>query len=138
MLFTQSDETAIEKWVGLTRRIAAIERQRHYDDTTLIRHVYDLNALKKADRINPVFFDLARVIVSADAKQFKNQHPEYFSNPATEIQQSIKILKNKEIWRDRYDRFSNSMVYDKTTLPDYSNAIESLENISNNIIENLK
>ena len=40
-----SDETSIEKWVGLTRRIAAIERQYHYDDETLVRHVYDLNAV---------------------------------------------------------------------------------------------
>ena len=40
------DETAIEKWVGLTRRIVAIKRGYHPDDETLIRHVYDLNAIK--------------------------------------------------------------------------------------------
>lgn len=31
------DETVIEKWVGLTRRITAIARAYHPDDETLIR-----------------------------------------------------------------------------------------------------
>ena len=31
-------ETAIEKWVGLTRRIVAIERAYHHDDKGIIRH----------------------------------------------------------------------------------------------------
>ncbi len=33
------NETAIEKFVALTRRVVAIEREYHYDDPTLIRHV---------------------------------------------------------------------------------------------------
>ena len=39
------DASTIEKWVGLTRRTIAIERGYHHDDRSLIRHVYDLNAL---------------------------------------------------------------------------------------------
>lgn len=133
-----SDETAIEKWVGLTRRIAAIERQYHYDDETLVRHIYDLNAVKQSGKINDIFFILAKTIVNSDAKQFKNQHPEYFNDPTTEIRQSLEILKNKEIWKERYQQFTNSMVYDKTAMPDYENAVQSLENISKNIIDTLK
>jgi len=129
-----SDETAIEKWVGLTRRVAAIERQRHYDDTTLIRHVYDLNAVKQANRINNIFFELAKTIVLADAKQFKNQHPEYFNDPATEIRQSLEVLKNKGIWKERYHQFTSSMVYEKTAMPDYVSAMQSLEMISKNVL----
>lgn len=133
-----SDETAIEKWVGLTRRIAAIERKRHYDDTTLIRHVYDLNAVKQANRINDIFFELAKIIVFDDAKQFKNQHPEYHRDPIYEIHQSLDILKNKEIWKERYQRFTNSMVYDKTAIPNYNSAVQSLGDLSKNIISILK
>ncbi len=129
-----ADETAIEKWVGLTRRIAAIERKYHYDDPTLVRHIYDLNAIKQADRIGDTFFTLAKAIINYDAKQFKNQHPEYFGNPSTEIQHSLKALKNNVIWKDRYKKFIDSMVYDKTNLPDYEDALLMVESISERII----
>jgi hypothetical protein len=56
------EETAIEKWVGLTRRIIAIERNYHADDDTLIRHVYDLNSISQAEKIKGDFFALANTI----------------------------------------------------------------------------
>jgi len=87
------DETAIEKWVGLTRRIMAIERGYEEDDKTLIRHVYDLNAIIQAKMINSNFIELAKTVMISDGKQFKNQHPEYMENPISEIKQSLKLLK---------------------------------------------
>ena len=132
-----ADETAIEKWVGLTRRIAAIERKSHYDDPTLVRHIYDLNAIRQADRINDIFFNLAKAIINYDAKQFKNQHPEYFNDPGTEIRQSLEVLKSKVLWKERYQKFIDAMVYDKTATTNYDNAILLLENISIKVIETL-
>lgn len=128
------NETAIEKWVGLTRRISAIERQYHHDDPTLVRHIYDLNAIKRADKINSVFFDLAKIIVDSDAKQFKYQHPEYYNNPSTEIRESLTILKEKVLWKQRYQQFTDSMVYDKNAAPDYESAVQHLEDISKEVI----
>lgn len=127
-------ETAIEKWVSLTRRISAIERKYEFDDPTLVRHIYDLNAIKQANRIDNSFFYLAKTIIHYDAKQFKNQHPEYFNNPSPEILQSLEILKNKELWKERYQKFIDSMVYDKISIPDYDNTILALEDISQKII----
>jgi predicted nucleotidyltransferase component of viral defense system len=83
------DETAIEKWVGLTRRIAAIEHKRQSDDSTLVRHVYDLYAINQADRIGDTFFNLAQTVINYDVKQFKNKCPEYFDNPSAEIFRSL-------------------------------------------------
>ncbi len=130
-----SDETAIEKWVGLTRRIAAIERQCHPDDETLVRHVYDLNAVHKAEKINDMFFNLARIIIPADAKQFKNQHPEYLDNPIAEIRHSLDILKNKSLWKERYHNFIETMVYENKTPHEYADSILILEKISEKVIE---
>lgn len=98
-------ETAIEKWVGLTRRVIAIERNYHPEDDALVRHIYDLNAIKDANMINDNFFTLAKTVVSNDAKQIKNQHPEYSSNPADEIRESLLLLKNKPIWKENYQKF---------------------------------
>jgi hypothetical protein len=130
-------ETAIEKWVGLTRRIIAIERAYHYDDKALIRHVYDLNAIKYADKINADFFTLAKVIVNDDATQFKNQHPEYSADPGSEIKQSVALLKNKPLWKERYQEFIEAMVYDNTVALEYENAINTVDQMSTNVIDSL-
>lgn len=124
------ENTAIEKWVGLTRRIAAIERKYHLDDETLIRHVYDLNAIRKVNKINADFFALAKIIVGSDAKQFKNQHPEYAADPSSEVQLSLTLLKNKPLWKDRYQNFIEEMVYDSTPALEYESAINVIEQIS--------
>ena len=130
-------ETAIEKWVGLTRRIAAIERGYHADDETLIRHVYDLNSINKANRITADFFSIANAIVSNDAKQFKNQHPEYSIDPSAEIKLSLSLLKQKPLWEERYQNFIEDMVYDNASAIEYEQAINVLENISAGVIDSL-
>lgn len=87
------NETFIEKWVGLTRRIIAIERGQENDDLTLIRHIYDISAINQAYKINPSFIELVKMIVINDGQQFKNQQPEYVANPAAEIEKSLVLLK---------------------------------------------
>lgn len=131
------EETAIEKWVGLTRRIIGSERQYYPDDPTLVRHIYDLNAIKSADRISSNFLTLAKAIVSNDAKQFHNQHPEYSENPVAEIRQTLDILKNNAHWKTRYHDFIESMVYDTISIQKYENAIHTLEEISEDVISSL-
>lgn len=130
------DETAIEKWVGLTRRIMAIERSYEDDDKTLIRHVYDLNAISEVKKINSNFIEFAKTIIISDGKQFKNQHPEYTANPKAEIKQSLALLKEKLLWKERYEEFLEAMVYDSTNIIPYDQAIAVLESISAKIIKN--
>lgn len=131
------DETAIEKWIGLTRRISAIERDRHPDDHALIRHVYDLNLINQAGKINANFFTLAKTIINNDAKQYKNQHPEYSINPCDEIRQSLALLKNKPLWKERYQNFLRNMVCDSSTAIEYENAMAVIEHISARVIDTL-
>jgi predicted nucleotidyltransferase component of viral defense system len=131
------DETAIEKWVGLTRRIIAIERGCEEDDKTLIRHLYDLNAINEAGKINSSFMELAKTIIISDGKQFKNQHPEYAANPGAEIKQSLVLLKDKSLWRERYEEFIEAMVYDSANVLSYDQVINVLESISDDIINSI-
>lgn len=128
------EETAIEKWVGLTRRVAAIERAYIADDETLIRHVYDLNTIKQLNGMTENFFNLAGAIISNDARQFKNQHPEYAAHPINEIQLSLALLKSNSLWKERYQRFIEEMVYGRSYTPAYENAIDMLEHISERIV----
>lgn len=128
------DETAIEKWVALTRRIMAIERGYESDDKTLIRHVYDLNAINQANKINPNFSGHAKVVITSDGKQFKNQHPEYASDPVHEIKQSLAQLKNNSAWRARYEEFIETMIYGNTHTTSYDETLITLENYSASVI----
>lgn len=127
-------ETAIEKWVGLTRRIIAIERKYHPDDPALIRHVFDLHAIQQTSKINADFFTLAKTIINNDIKQFKNQHPEYAADPNAEIYESLKLLQNKPLWKTRYQDFIEAMVYDKVITQNYNHAMQTLKNMSETII----
>lgn len=128
------NETAIEKWVSLTRRITAIYKKYDADDATLIRNLYDLSAIKQADKIDENFFKLAKIIVLQDGQEFKNQHPEYAANPSSEIQESIRLLKSESIWKSRYQNFVDTMVYEKQQISDYDNAIDLIENLSKEAI----
>ena len=131
------NETAIEKWVGLTRRVAAIERGRYSKDESLIRHVFDLNAIKQAGRITDDFFTLAKTIVANDAKQYKNQHPEYSANPGAEIKHSLALLKSNPSWKEHYQKFVEEMVYDSDLVVEYENALQVIEHISAKVIESI-
>lgn len=131
-------ETAIEKWVGLTRRIIAIERGYHSDDQSLIRHVYDLNAIDSANPIPDAFLMLAKEVVLNDAQQYKNQHPEYATNPAEEINRSLELLRTKPLWRERYQDFIENMVFNPALVTDYDKGINVTADLSKRVISFLE
>lgn len=128
-------ETAIEKWVALTRKIIAIERGYYHDDPSLIRHVYDLNAIYHKDILVSSFYELALSIMVTDIQQFKNQHPEYAKDPIDEIKKSLEILRINSMWQERYQSFIDNMIYGTTLIPTYEECIAVIESISNNIFE---
>lgn len=131
------DDSVIEKWVGLTRRIMAIERGYHYDDQSLIRHVYDLNAIESAEPIPDDFLMLAKDLVLTDAQQFKNQNPEYAANPSEEIKHSLDLLRSKSLWRERYQDFIENMVFNPNLVTDYDEAINVIADLSKRVISYL-
>jgi Nucleotidyl transferase AbiEii toxin, Type IV TA system len=67
-------ETAVEKFVALTRRAGAVLAGLRERDPTLVRHLYDLHVIRghydAAD-----FAVLAREIMSADAETYGDGFP---------------------------------------------------------------
>lgn len=129
------EETAIEKWVGLTRRVIAAERNKDFKDDNLVRHVYDLYCIRQANKIDNTFFQLAKGVVIEDMKQFGNQHPEYAINPISEIRQSLGLLKNKVEWKENYLMFIEGMAFEPHTSPDYEKALMVVEQLSDKVID---
>jgi predicted nucleotidyltransferase component of viral defense system len=126
-------ETAAEKWVALTRRIAMCDRGYLTLDKTLIRHLYDLHQIFTAGKLTEQFPKLINQIIATDQMQFKNQHPEYFNDPLSEIKRSLQLLEHnvelKQYWQD----FIDAMVIEKPA-PTYEKAFQTFSVLSQPVL----
>lgn len=104
-------QTAAEKFVALTRRVAA-ERVTSPEerDTTLVRHIYDLHILRP--HYDPVeVAALAQTIMPHDAQVFGRQYPPYRDNPLAETRQALMALQTDPHYATSYAAFHRDMVY---------------------------
>lgn len=134
-----SEETAAEKWVALTRRVAYAMRfpeKKEDEKNALVRHVYDLYVISQQNKLGDNFFHLAESIMHEDKEKYKSQHPEYYSHPIDEINYSIQSLRNKD-FKDYYDNFLESMVYGEHA-PSYTDALSLIEKISTQVSDLLQ
>lgn len=128
-------ETAAEKWVALTRRIASIARGHDKIDETLVRHIYDLNAITNKVDLTNDFFALVSDTIDRDRTKFKRHH-EYGTDTFEEIKYSLKILGNDPVWLKNYDAFVEAMVFDKENA-DFNSCYKKLENMTERTLSQL-
>ncbi len=132
------EETAAEKWVALTRRIANIShRGYHPKDAQLIRHIYDLHSINEAKPLDNDFYSLIEQIVSEDQIRYKSHNVNYYQNPINEIEQAIQTLINDKIWQENWNKFIKNLVFDDK-LTAYEIALETFVEKSKDILEVLK
>ncbi len=104
-------ETAAEKLISLTRRTATERAGLSRDpDPALVRHIYDLHAMRHNIDRNQLI-DLARLIAVADGQEFRNQYPAYAADIAGETRAAVMALQIDLTYRQRYDDFILAMVY---------------------------
>jgi len=104
-------QTAAEKFVALTRRVAAeLADTASPRDSTLMRHLYDLHVIRP-------HYDPAEVAVLAlsimphDAEAFGNQFPPYRANPMAETRRAVATLQTDLDYAQSYAQFLRNMVY---------------------------
>jgi hypothetical protein len=127
-------ETAAEKWVALTRRVATISHRQNYRDNSLIRHLYDLYKIEQYAPPTDKFESLAVRIIQIDRQQYKNHNDMYYRDPASEIKRSIKELREQPIWRENWEQFIETMVFDKEK-PTFEAAFKNLADKTNKILQ---
>lgn len=122
-------ETAAEKWVALTRRVATAAERDSYYDKALVRHIYDLAMINAAHPLsNTHFAQLVEQVVRSDRKQFKTHNVHYHEDPVPEIKRALLELKTNPLWAAHWQSFMETMVYgDK---PQYAEALITLETLS--------
>lgn len=124
-------ETAAEKFVALTRRIAA-ERDLPVDqrDSTLARHIYDLHALRGHYDLDAVAA-MIPAIMQTDAEAFGNQFSPYRDDPLRETLRAIATLEADANYAREYDRFQRLMVYGDSV--DYGSGMETLRALAGRV-----
>jgi len=118
-------ETAAEKWVGLTRRVATSTHRKHYRDAHLVRHLYDLYQINKLGYFSDEFNPLVSRIVLDDRKHYKTHNDDYYRDPISEIKRAIDELHQSTEWHDNWDRFIETMVFAEDK-PGYDDALDNL------------
>ncbi|MEO7208178.1 MAG: nucleotidyl transferase AbiEii/AbiGii toxin family protein [Steroidobacteraceae bacterium] len=103
-------QTAAEKFVALTRRIAAQRAQGGEHDATLLRHIYDLWAIRKHhDFVQTA--GLIPALMQSDTETFGKQFPEYRVNPVAETQRALQALSADPDYSRQFALFQRDMVY---------------------------
>lgn len=130
-------ETASEKWVALTRRIATAQQRDYYYDKNLVRHLYDLYQIQKHSINSEKFSALAKDVISNDGDQLKSHNEDFYKNPLAQIELSMQELKNNPLWRNNWIEFVETMVFDQNT-PSYDEVIANLETLTSKVTPALK
>jgi predicted nucleotidyltransferase component of viral defense system len=126
-------ETAAEKWVALTRRVAnSMKNPNAFSDPTLVRHIYDLYCIKTKCSISEEVYPLIGNLIMEDISRYKNQNTDYVENPKKAIMNALLTLKDNSAWEKNWNDFMQAMVYSEHK-PDYDIALKNLNQISQKI-----
>ncbi len=121
-------ETAAEKLVALTRRIAMELAGASRDpDPSLVRHIYDLHVMRDHVDVSAVSA-LARDIAVEDASEFGNQYPQYQADITGETRKALEALRINPVYRTRYEDFVAAMVYGER--PEFDEALATVTNLA--------
>ena len=131
------DETAAEKWVALTRRIANTKTKSRQSDKDLVRHLYDLYQLKTHGLLTGAYTALIQKIIEKDKSQFKKLNDNYIEDPIRESESALDLLYNDGQWKDHWHYFLEQMVYDENK-PSFEMAHAQLQLLSHEIFEAFK
>lgn len=125
------DETAAEKWVALTRRVANAEIRPRQSDKHLVRHMYDLYHLSAGRILTGEYAEIVNRIMEKDRQQFKHHNPAYVDDPVAVSAAALTSLSTAG-WRAHWEEFMEHMVYEKNK-PSFDEAYEQLKILSQEI-----
>jgi len=131
------DETAAEKWVALTRRIANTQIHKRQSDKHLVRHLYDLYHLNMSGLLTNDYCNLIYDIMQKDRTQFKKHNSAYVDDPIHTSKVALDLLFKDHQWRHHWNDFLEQMVYEENK-PSFDTAYDHLQSISQNIFKKLE
>lgn len=128
------EETAAEKWVALTRRIAGANLSDHPNDKHLVRHLYDLYHLNQY--LSGEYREIIGTLIEKDRSLFKKRNLAYISDPLQFSNESLRLLNDDPQWKQHWQTFIEQMVYEPHP-PTFAETLHQLNLISNQILPKL-
>ena len=108
------EETLAEKVLSFLRRTAEARAGRNrapYDDR-LVRHLYDVRAISRVLQDLELPRAHFAAMVAGDARQFRNQYPEFEGNPAAPMRAVLRELQDGAgNFAKDYTRFVDELVF---------------------------
>ena len=124
-------ETVAEKFVALTRRAGAeLAEAGGPRDKTLVRHVYDLHAVR-AHYDPAAVVTLDREIMLADDEAYGHQFPAYRDDPVAETLRAVAGLAADDRFANAYAAFLRDMVYGEA--PDFKTALATISTLADGL-----
>ena len=124
-------ETAAEKFVALTRRAGSeLAGLREQHDPTLVRHIYDLHAIRAHFDPGDVAL-LVREIMVVEAETRADNYPAYRDNPLRETLRAVAGLAQSAEYKASYATLLRDMVYGDGA--DFEAAIATLKTLAERV-----
>lgn len=120
-------ESAAEKFVALTRRVAEARMKHRAFDRTLVRHVHDLHRLAATISL-PEFAALVDEVMAQEREGYGARFPEYRADPTATSVLAIVVLRSDATYRQYYEDFQQEMVYGAEV--DWDEALETLDSMA--------
>ena len=125
------DETAAEKWVALTRRVAGAGKKERDSDKHLVRHLYDLYQLSDKKCLSDKYYLVIEKVLQKEDAMFELQATEA-NNLLSNSKLALQDLRSNEKWEEHWNFFLEQMVYhpDKPTFEQAMAVVEGLMPLS--------
>lgn len=123
-------ETAAEKLSALTWRVLSRNRSSEKDDPSLIRHLYDLTALRCLIFNYSNFSDLVVSVIAEDIECSRKKIKSLANSEVEFLQEMVLTLENDSLYANEYQQFVTGMSYAvEDECPTFSEAIDALKSI---------
>ena len=126
-------ETAAEKLSALTWRVLSRNRGSEKDDPSLIRHLYDLTALKDVIYNYSNFSDLVVSVMAKDIESGRGKIQSLANSEVELLQKMLLTLEKDFLYRNEYQQFVIGMSYARedecSTFSEAINAVKSIISI---------
>ena len=110
------EETLAEKVLSFLRRTAEVRAGRNraaYDDR-LVRHIYDVYAIVDKHEALDLPHEHFAVLVAGDADQYRNQYPEFKTDPGGQMREVLAALSDQPaLFENDYLNFVDELVFGK-------------------------
>jgi predicted nucleotidyltransferase component of viral defense system len=123
-------ETAAEKLSALTWRVLSRNRGSEKDDPSLIRHLYDLTALRDVIFNYSNFSDLVVGVIGKDIENDRGKIKSLANSEVELLQKMLLTLEDDSLYANEYQQFVTGMSYAvEDECPTFSEAIDAVKSI---------